>query len=66
MLKDIRKEKGWSIRELARRSGIPYRTIENWEHTGIEQARAGKLKKVTDALGCTIDDLFSEHAYLHQ
>ena len=48
---------GMSQRELAKRSGVPYRTIQEWERRGCEIAGAGSLKKVADVLGCTVDEL---------
>lgn len=57
MLKKKRKESGLSQRELAERSGVPLRTIQNWEEGGISRAVVGSLKRVADVLGCTIDEL---------
>lgn len=57
MLKEKRAEKGLSQRKLAELSGVPYRTIENWEQRGIDHATVGNLRKVARALGCTVGDL---------
>lgn len=46
-----------SQRELAKRSGVHLNTINNWERDGVSGAMVGKLKKVADVLGCTVDDL---------
>lgn len=60
MLKDKRKEAGLSQSELAARSGVHMRTIQNWERYGVLNAKAGNLKQVADALGCTVDELIGE------
>lgn len=57
MLKEKRKESGLSQRKLSEKSGIPLRTIQNWEGGGIKCAVVGTLKKVADVLGCRVDDL---------
>lgn len=48
---------GMSQRDLSKRSGVPRRTIQEWERRGCGNAAAGSLKKAADALGCTVDDL---------
>lgn len=57
MLKKKRREVGLSQRELSERSGVPLRTIQNWETGGIDRGIVGSLKRVADVLGCKIDDL---------
>lgn len=47
---------------LARASGVPRRTIQNWEIHGVEHATVGSLLKVCRALGCSMDDLMEEKA----
>ena len=56
MLKDKRNEAGLSQSELAARSGVPMRTIQHWERHGALNAKAGNLKQVADALGCTVSN----------
>ena len=57
MLKQKRKEAKMTVFDLAVKSGIHYRTIQEWERRGCGMAKAGSLKKVADALGCKVDDL---------
>lgn len=57
MLKNRRKEAGIAQRELSERSGVPLRTIQNWEKDGVDRAVVGSLKRVADVLGCKVDDL---------
>lgn len=62
VLKSVRKEKGFSVRELSSKSGVPRRTIENWERLGMGHATIGSAVKVAKALGCTLDDLTKEES----
>lgn len=54
-LKKIRLEKGLSIPELSRLSGVPVRTIEDLEKRG--DGRVSTLIKLADALSVTLDEL---------
>lgn len=60
MLKTKRKEAGLSRPKLMELTGVPVRTIQNWETVGIEHATVGAAVKVAHVLGCTIEDLLSE------
>lgn len=50
-------EKGISRRELARRSGVPTRTLEAWAMRKRLPRDVYQLYKVAKALGCYIEDL---------
>lgn len=54
-LKKIRLEKGLSVPELSRLSGVPVRTIEDLEKRG--DGRVSTLIKLADALSVTLDKL---------
>lgn len=56
MLKQRRKEAGLTQKQLAELSGVPWRTIRNWEDH-VTEPMAKPLKRVADVLGCTVDDL---------
>ena len=56
MLKEKRKEKGLTQKRLAELSGIPMRTIQNWENH-MSEPLARPLKRVAEVLGCKVDDL---------
>lgn len=60
MLKEKRKEMRLTQKELSKISGVPLRTIENWEQIGVDHATVGNLKKVARALGCSIGELVGE------
>ena len=54
-LRKIRLEKGLSVAELSRLSGVPVRTIEDLEKRG--GGRVSTLIKLADALSVTLDKL---------
>lgn len=54
-LKKIRLEKGLSVPELSRLSGVPVRTIEDLEKRG--DGRVSTIIKLADALSVTLDKL---------
>ena len=54
-LRKIRFEKGLSVAELSRLSGVPVRTIEDLEKRG--DGRVSTLIKLADALSVTLDKL---------
>ena len=58
-LQQIRKECGYSQRELAEKSGVNLRTLQQYE-TGakdINRAAAGTVLALADALGCEMTDI---------
>lgn len=56
MLKEKRKEAGLTQKQLAELSGVPLRTIQNWEDH-VTEPLARPLKRVAGVLGCKVDDL---------
>ena len=54
-LRKIRLEKGLSVSELSRLSGVPVRTIEDLEKRN--DGRVSTLIKLADALSVTLDEL---------
>lgn len=54
-LRKIRLEKGLSVAELSRLSGVPVRTIEDLEKRG--DGRVSTLIKLADALSVSLDEL---------
>lgn len=59
-LKQIRNNKGLSLRALSELSGVPQRTIEDLERRN--DGRASTLIKLADALGVTLDELCRDEA----
>lgn len=56
-IKELREKAGLSRIELAELSGVPYRTLENWEKGIRKPLNVYQLKKVADALKCTVEEL---------
>lgn len=57
MLKERREKTGLTQKGLSEASGVPLRTIQNWELRGVDHATVGNLKKAAAVLGCSLDDL---------
>ena len=56
-LKDMRKERGYTVVELAEKLGVTERTVYNWEKHP-EDLTVGKAIDVCTHLDCTLDDIF--------
>ncbi len=56
-LKQLREARGWSQRELAERSGVPYFTIYRCERGTHDEPRVGMAAKLARALGVSLDVL---------
>ena len=54
----IRKDQGIPRTVLGRMANVPMRTIQNWEDGSRTPTDILQLKRVADALGVKIDDLF--------
>lgn len=61
-LKQIREAAGITQAELAKKTGISVRVIQNYEQgtRPINGARVITVKRIADALGCQIEDLIEE------
>lgn len=56
-IEELCKAKGMSKLELANRAGLSRRAINKWCLHGVDKAWLGHIKRVADALDCTIDEL---------
>lgn len=58
-LKEIREKKNMSQSQLAKLSGVNFRTIQDYEQDkrSINKARAQTVYALSWALGCKIEDL---------
>lgn len=59
MLKEIRKKRGISQAELARRTGIPQGVISYIECGRTKNPRVDTMQSIAQVLGCTVDELIS-------
>ena len=57
MLREIRKKRGMSQAELARRAGIPQGVISYIECGRTKHPRVDTMQAIAAALQCTVDDL---------
>jgi transcriptional regulator with XRE-family HTH domain len=57
-LKRLRDANGWTQAATSRMSGIPLRTIQNWEG-GSREPRLAALKQLADGLGVKADELLA-------
>lgn len=56
-ISDVLDERGMTLSEWARRSGVARQTLHLWVH-GLQQAqRADKLKAAADAVGLSVAEL---------
>lgn len=60
-LRELRRRKGWNQRELAKHAGVGQDTISGIE-AGRHEPRPSTLKKLADALGVEIPELYGEPA----
>lgn len=58
-MRKIRKAKGLTMKELGSIVGVTESAISQYE-TGKRQADYEMLLKLSEALGCSVDDLFNE------
>ncbi len=56
-IRQLRGQKGLSIRKLAEQTGIPKSNLADME-TGKRLPRSGELEKIADALGVTVEELY--------
>lgn len=52
-LKELRQEKKLSQKELAKKIGVHYRTLQNWEN-GESQIKPGKAQPLADFFGVSV------------
>ena len=62
-LQELRLKNNMSQSELARASGVNYRTLQDFDQgrKSLANAKGEMLYRLTIALGCSIDELMSDH-----
>jgi transcriptional regulator with XRE-family HTH domain len=58
-IKELRTKKNMNRKQLSDLSGVPSRTIDDWENGRRTPRDVYQLKKVADALQVTIEDLIN-------
>ena len=61
-LREIRKNRNLTQKELARRSGVNFRSLQDYEqgHKKLTSASGDILMRLSTVLGCTAEDLLLE------
>lgn len=57
---NLRKEKGWSLSQLARRIGVSDTAVYNWFNEHDSMPTVHILYAVCDVLGTTMQELFTD------
>jgi len=63
-VQQARRQQGYSLRELAERSGVEFSYIGKLERGEIEAPGAGKLQQLASALDIDLEDLYGLAGYL--
>ena len=63
-IKQLRQNLNMSRAELSKQSGVPARTVDDWENGRRKPRDVYQLKKIADVLGCYIEDLIEEESGL--
>ena len=65
MFKDYLKQKKISVYSLSHKAGISYSTLNDFvnEKVPVDQCRAGMIRKLAEALGITMDELYDLSTY---
>lgn len=63
-IKTIRKSKGITQKELATSTGIPYRTLQDYENNKIKEPALSKLNIIATKLGVTLSELMGDKKIL--
>jgi transcriptional regulator with XRE-family HTH domain len=59
-LRRVRRERGLTQEELARRAGVNKRTIERYDHAEVTNPPVRQLLALAHALECDLDDLIED------
>ena len=59
-LRNLRKKKGYSIRQLHEMTGIPQRSLEEWDGEKRQIQAYHRIKRLAAVLGCTTDNLMTK------
>lgn len=59
-IKELRRRRGMTARELAERVGVTQRVVFKWERYGTERMQLGCAVRVARALGVRVEDVYEE------
>ncbi|HEY9880217.1 MAG TPA: helix-turn-helix transcriptional regulator [Leptolyngbyaceae cyanobacterium] len=57
-IKELAAERGWTLKEVASRSGLPYSTVATYANSpGMVMVNLMSVRKLAEIFGVTIEDL---------
>lgn len=56
-LRNLRKKKGLSLKELHRITGYPLRSLEDWDMEKRQITAYHRIKRLSEVLECSVDEL---------
>lgn len=57
-IRELAKERGWSLREVATRAGVPYTTVTTYARsTGMAMADVSAIIKIAQTFEISIEEL---------
>lgn len=59
-LRNIRKARGYSVNQLSKKTGLPLRTIEDWDLEKRLITSYHRIKLLAEVLECSMDDLMTK------
>ena len=59
-LRNLRKKKGYSIQQLHEMTGIPFRTLQDWDGEKRQIQAYHRIKMLSELLGTNPDDLMTK------
>ena len=65
ILKGCRREQNFSQRELAEKSGVSERTVQQYENAKIAEFSITKVERILDTLGFDLDAIFRNERVAH-
>lgn len=65
-VKEIRKDRGWTVAELARRASTSRQTIHNLENQSVKNPSGKIMFKIADAFKLSEREIFFEDAVTHE
>lgn len=65
-VKDLRKERGWAVTELARRADTSRQTIHSLENNNIKNPSGKLMFKIADAFKLPEREIFFEDDVTHE
>ncbi|MGB3204235.1 MAG: helix-turn-helix transcriptional regulator [Crinalium sp.] len=56
-VKELCKERNWSVNELSRRSGVTYTTVRRYAMQPMSKIEMDPISRIKETLGCSWEEL---------